>query len=236
LVAWFAHDAAATTTEEDSMTRRTLALLLGMLAASLLAAVPLGASTHTADAAVRKQVTTDYTLLRRSPASYVIGTAYRNWTADVHGGEVSGYRWARVYGDLNTCIWIYSGAVAGSQSIGDSCGAATTMPTSQFTNGQISGGANDGSSVATVAGAGCATWDGAHIIGYGNVRPWQVPASASEALPGQVALGQTVLWRYVTRDGSFVMVRDPRAGGTDGVGLQGWYFMPRGCLPGALPA
>ncbi|WP_328535331.1 hypothetical protein [Streptomyces sp. NBC_00344] len=218
------------------MLRRTQALILGLATAASAAILPMAAGQDsTAQAAVRKQVTTDYTLLRRSPASYVLGTAYRNWTVDVHGDQNNGYRWGRVFGDLNTCLWTYSGALAGDAAADDSCGAATTLPTSMFTNGQIGGSADDGATVATVAGAGCATWDGSHITGYGNVRPWDVPAGASAPVNGQVTIGQTVLWRYVSRDGNWVMVRDPRAGGTDGQGLQGWYFMPRGCLPAVLP-
>ena len=222
------------------MPRRLLALLTGLLAVTAtLVVIPLaggGTLAPQADAALRKNVTSDYTLLRRGPRSYVIGTAYRDWTVDVHGPQDAGYRWARVFGNLNSCLWIYAGAIEGSGATNDSCGAAAVMSTSTFTNGQISSGADDGSSVRTVAGAGCATWDGVHITGYGNVRPWSVPTTATAAIPGRVAIGQTVLWRYVTRDGRFVMMRDPRAGGTDGVGQQGWYFLPRGCLPATLPA
>lgn len=215
------------------MRRGILLLLIGLIATGAPIAAPM--TTPAAEAAVRKTITTDYTLLRRAPSSYVIGTAYRGWTDDVHGDGVDGYRWGRVYGDLNTCLWTYSGAVTGSTPINDSCSGATTYPTSWFTNGQIGGGTDDGAWVATVAGPGCATWDGVHIVGYGNVRPWQVPASPTQALPGVVALGQSVLWRYVSRDGQWVMIHDPNSGQTDGVGLQGWYFMPRGCLPPALP-
>ncbi|QNA77594.1 hypothetical protein C8250_042720 [Streptomyces sp. So13.3] len=215
--------------------RRTQALILGLAAAAAISVGPADTfQQSSAQAAVRKQVTSDYTLLRRAPASYVIGTAYRNWTVDVHGDQNNGYRWGRVYGDLNTCLWTYSGALSGTAPVADSCGAATTMPTSQFTNGQIGGGTSDGASVTTVAGSGCQTWDGAHITGYGNVRPWNVPASASSPVNGQVAIGQTALWRYVSRDGKFVMIRDPRGGSTDGIGQQSWYFIPRGCLPANL--
>lgn len=210
--------------------------MVGPAATAALVAVPIVAGQEpAAEAAVRKQVTSDYTLLRRSPHSYVIGTAYRNWTVDVHGEQNDGYRWGRIYGDLNACLWIYAGAVAGSVSIDDSCGAATTLPTSLFTNGQIGGSTDDGATVATIAGANCRTWDGSHITGYGNVRPWQVPASAGIPVSGQVAIGQSVLWRYVSRDGKWVMIRDPRAGSTDGTGQQGWYFIPRDCLPAHLP-
>lgn len=54
-------------------------------------------------------------------------------------------------------------------------------------------------------------------------------------MPTSVAKGGSVLWRYVSRDGAFVMVRDPAAGSTDGVGIQSWFFVPRDCLPVALP-
>ena len=43
--------------------------------------------------------------------------------------------------------------------------------------------------------------------------------------------GSIVKWRYVSRDGAYVMVRDPSTGATNGVGQQGWYFLPRGCFP-----
>ncbi|MCZ4095237.1 hypothetical protein C8250_002665 [Streptomyces sp. So13.3] len=218
------------------MLRRTQALILGLATTAAVAVVPLVAGQEpSADAAVRKHVTTDYTLLRRAPHSYVIGTAYRNWTVDVHGDQNSGYRWGRIYGDVNSCLWIYSGAVAGDASSGDSCGAATSLPTSTFTNGQIGGSTDDGATVATVAGASCRTWDGSHITGYGNVRPWQATATPSSTVNGRVAIGQTVLWRYVSRDGKWVMIRDQRAGGTDGSGQQSWYFIPRSCLPAHLP-
>ncbi|MFF1836459.1 hypothetical protein ACFVXE_19960 [Streptomyces sp. NPDC058231] len=217
------------------MLRRPKAAILALVSAGAVTAVLATGMAPTADAAVRKHVTTDYTLLRRGPHSYVIGTAYRDWTADVHGDQSGGYRWARVFGDINTCLWIYGGAVEGDAAADVSCGAATTMSTDTFTNGQIGGSADDGASVATVAGAGCATYDGTHITGYGNVRPWQVPATATAPVNGQVAIGQTVLWRYVSRDGKWVMVRDPRAGSTDGSGQQGWYFVPRNCLPVTLP-
>ncbi len=225
------------------MIMRSRRIVLG-LALSLLAAfattflVPVSTSSpaSTAEAALRKSVTTDYTLLRRGPRSYVIGTAYRGWTVDVQGNADSGYRWGRVFGNLNACLWIYEGAVAGSGAATQSCSSTPQiMPTWLFTNGQIGGGSDDGASVATVPGAGCLTYDGVHLIGYGNVRPWQDVTYATALIPTSLTFGATVHWRYVSRDGAYVMVRDPAAGSTDGVGLQPWYFLPRGCLPAALP-
>lgn len=213
---------------------RTL-LALGFAATAAVVAPVATSTAPPAEAALRKSVTTDYTLLRRAPRSYVIGTAYRGWTFDAQGPADAGYRWGRVFGDLNTCLWIFEGAVAGSGATNDSCQAPRVMPVSEFTNGQIGGGEDDGATVATVAGAGCATYDGVHIAGYGNVRPWEDPATPSTPIATSLPVGAPVRWRYVSRDGAFVMVRNPAAGDTDGVGVQGWYFLPRGCLPVTLP-
>ncbi|MDQ3715978.1 MAG: hypothetical protein M3381_08180 [Actinomycetota bacterium] len=220
--------------------RRTIiALVLSLIAAfgtTFLVPVSSSSPMSTAEAALRKSVTSDYTLLRRGPRSYVIGTAYRGWTVDVQGNADSGYRWGRVFGDLNGCLWIYEGAVVGSGPATQSCSSTPQIwPTGLFTNGQIGGGSDDGASVATVAGTGCATYDGVHLLGWGNVRPWQDMTRATAPVPTSLTFGATVRWRYVSRDGAFVMVRDPAAGSTDGVGIQAWYFLPRGCLPATLP-
>lgn len=218
--------------------RTALALVITMIATFAITLVGSTGSTPsaTAEAALRKAVDSDYTLLRRAPRSYVIGTAYRGWTVDVQGPADASYRWGRVFGDLNSCLWIYEGAVTGDGSANQSCSAdPEVMPVSEFTNGQIGGGADDGADVATVAGVGCATYDGVHLVGYGNVRPWQVPTVASAALATTLVAGATVRWRYVSRDGAFVMVRDSAGGSTDGVGLQSWFFLPRDCLPAGLP-
>lgn len=211
-------------------TGTTIATILGVTVIA-----PATSSPPSAAASVRKTVDSDYTLLRRDARSYVIGTAYRDWTFDAHGDALAGYRWGRAFGDLNTCLWIYEDAVSGDGATNDSCPAARVIPVSAFTNGQIGGGADDGAAVATVAGAGCATHDGVHLTGYGNVRPWQVPSAATAPVSTALTVGSTVNWRYVSKDGAYVMVRDPNAGDTDGSGVQPWYFLPRGCLPANLP-
>jgi hypothetical protein len=54
---------------------------------------------------------------------------------------------------------------------------------------------------------------------------------ASSLVRTSLVPGSIVKWRYVSRDGAYVMVRDPSRGSTNGVGQQGWYFLPRGCFP-----
>jgi len=64
------------------------------VAATFAVVAPIATSTAPpAEAALRKSVNTDYTLLRRAPRSYVIGTAYRGWTFDAHGAADAAYRW-----------------------------------------------------------------------------------------------------------------------------------------------
>ncbi len=60
-----------------------------------------------AQAAEQKRVDTDYTLLRRGPHSFVLGTAYDGWTVDVQQDAVESYRWGRVFGDLNECLSVH---------------------------------------------------------------------------------------------------------------------------------
>lgn len=85
----------------------------------------------------------------------MIGTASRDWIFDAQGEADASYQWGRVFGDLNTCLWIYEGAVAGDGSTSQSCSdTPQIMPVSLFINGQIGGGSDDGATVATVAGAG----------------------------------------------------------------------------------
>jgi len=209
----------------------TLTAALGVTLVGPLSSAP----SSTSDAAIRKTVTSDYALLRRAPRSYVLGTAYDGWSFDAQGPAEAGYRWGRVFGDLNVCLWISERALAGDGSATQSCRGAGVIPVAVFTNGQIGGDEDDGADVSTVAGPGCATHDGVHLIGYGNVRPWLVPASASATVATTLVAGDRVRWRYVSRDGAFVMVHDPNGGSTDGDGLQSWFFLPRDCLPVTLP-
>lgn len=217
--------------------------LTGLLAAVLFTAGlavaapvagPADSGGPAAEAAVRKHVDPTYTLLRRSPASYVVGTAYKGWTADIQQSPLRGYRWGRIFGTVNMCLWIYSGAVSGSGAADQSCPTTgRSLSTSVFTNGQIGGGASDGANVKLTSA--CPTWDGRHIYGYGNVLPWLVPTQAHNQQQMKAPIGGTVKWRYVTKDGAYVMIRDSRNGSTDGTGLSPWYFVPRGCLPASLP-
>jgi hypothetical protein len=63
------------------------------------------------------------------------------------------------------------------------------------------------------------------VHGYGNVGPWRVPA-APENPVGIVPDGTHLLWRYVSKDGAWVLVFDP----AQSPGVPNWYFVRRGCV------
>jgi hypothetical protein len=189
-----------------------------------------------ASAAARHHVTT-VTTISYAPNSYVIGNAYPGWTDDMQGpvqfssgpGNPKGtdYRWGFLYGEgFDRCAWINMGEVSGDVGARpDECGSPQEIDTPMFlatyTNGMHNDLAGDGSFTRmNYAGSGCTDRHG-----YGNVDPWKVPAIPAN-VAGTVADGKVLLWRYVSRDGKWVMVRDPVAA----AGGPNWYFVHRGCV------
>lgn len=172
-----------------------------------------------------------------APNSFVIGNAYRGWTIDVQGepqfssgpGNPSGasYRWGFVYGaGFDRCAWIDDGEL-GPATTHDAarCGARQEIDTPYFlatyTNGMHNDLAGDGSPTHMHwAGDGCADRNG-----YGNVMPWRVPATPTNSL-GTIEDGRFLRWRYVSRDGRWVLVRDPAPTKGD----PNWFFVHRGCV------
>ena len=63
--------------------------------------------------------------------------------------------------------------------------------------------------------------------GYGNVDPWKMPAKPANST-GAVPDGRALRWRYVSKDGKWVMVHDPTNDGSKT--LPNWYFVHRGCV------
>jgi hypothetical protein len=178
------------------------------------------------------------TTISYAPNSFVIGNAYPGWTDLVQGaaqfssgpGNPDGvyYRWGYLYGEnFDHCAWINDGAVSATTAHhGDnSCGAPQEIDTPYFlatyTNGIHNQLAGDGSLThMKYDGAGCGDHDG-----YGNVAPWRVPATPANSR-GAVPDGRALRWRYVSRDGDWVLVRDPSAAS----GEPSWYFVHRGCV------
>jgi hypothetical protein len=179
------------------------------------------------------------TTISYAPNSFVIGNAYPGWTDDVQGdpqfssgpGNPDGvsYRWGFLYGEsFDHCAWIANSASSGSTHVDTSaCGAPQQIDTPYFfatyTNGIHNDNPGDGSLTHMhYAGSGCSD-----TSGYGNVEPWKVPATPHNSL-GAIPDGRTLLWRYVSRDGDWVLVRDPA--NTGSATVPNWYFVHRGCV------
>lgn len=203
----------------------TLALAAG-LGLAALAAVPAQAA--------QIETVNEIATISYAPNSYIIGNAYAGWTDVIQGDPEGGgngltYRWGYLYGpQFDSCAWIGSGQSTATQPASNMCGTPQQQDTAYFvstyTNGTVSPGVSDGSPTTRTSATNCGT-------GYGNVEPWRVPATPGS--PRSVASTDTLLWRYVTRDGDWVMVRDtntPPTQGNPGATIPNWFFMPRDCL------
>ncbi|HEY1556731.1 MAG TPA: hypothetical protein VGF94_17970 [Kofleriaceae bacterium] len=173
-----------------------------------------------------------------APNSYVIGNAYPGWTDVIQGdpqvsagpGNEGGasYRWGYLVGEgFDRCAWIENGAVDATTTHhgANDCGAPRQIDTplfmATFTDGIHNHLAGDGSVThMNYDGSGCTT-----KTGYGNVEPWRAPATPHNSL-GAIPDGKELRWRYVTRDGDWVLVRDPAPEPNQ----PNWYFVHRGCV------
>jgi len=177
------------------------------------------------------------TTISYAPNSYVIGNAYPGWTDEVQGdpqfsrgpGNEGGvyYRWGYLFGEnFDHCAWLNNAVIGDAvHEPGARCGSPQQIDTPHFmatyTNGDHNQLPGDGSVTHMhYAGSGCSD-----RRGYGNVAPWRVPATPANPV-GVIPDGKTLRWRYVSRDGEWVLVRDP----TPPANQPNWYFVHRGCV------
>ncbi len=177
------------------------------------------------------------TTISYAPNSFVIGNAYPGWTDEIQGnpqfssgpGNENGasYRWGYLFGEnFDHCAWVDNGALGGGAARpGARCGSPREIDTPYFlatyTNGEHNALPGDGSVTHMhYAGSGCTDQRG-----FGNVAPWRVPATPAN-LVGVIPDGKELRWRYVTRDGAWVLVRDPAPLPDQ----PNWYFVHRGCV------
>jgi hypothetical protein len=215
---------------EDMKTTILLGCAVTLLACS-------GSETGSSDEALAVESVNGITTLSYAPNSFVIGNAYSGWHDAVQGnaqfskgpGNESGvsYRWGMVFGEnFDHCAWINESDVTTDvDHPGALCGTPQEIDTPYFfatyTNGIHNDLAGDGSLTHMhYAGSGCSDTNG-----YGNVEPWRVPATPANSL-GAVTDGKTLLWRYVSKDGNWVLVRDPSPPAES----PNWYFVHRGCV------
>lgn len=212
-------------------------IALAACGASAACAAPTEEDAASTDDALSVQKVSAIATISYAPNSFVIGNAYPGWTDDVQGapqfsrgpGNPNGaaYRWGYLFGEsFDHCAWLDDREVhAVAHASGSRCGKPQEIDTPYFlatyTNGEHNDLAGDGSDTHMhYAGAGCADKNG-----YGNVAPWRVPATPANRV-GQVPDGKLLKWRYVSKDGAWVLVRDPALP----AGQPNWYFVHRGCV------
>jgi hypothetical protein len=216
----------------------SLPLLVGCSSPDAGAAGDPSAAGTAEEAATRDTVVHTLYTISYAPNSYVIGNAYAGWTDLVQGkpqfsrgpGNPDGhsYRWGYIFGEnFDHCGWVSNGVLRAGAATGNRCGAPQQIDTPHFmatyTNGIHNHLAGDGSLThMQYDGAGCSDKNG-----YGNVGPWRVPATPANSL-GQVPNGRTLRWRYVSKDGNWVLVHDGTNNGSKT--LPNWYFVHRGCV------
>jgi hypothetical protein len=217
-----------------AMLRRFAFLVLALSACS---SATEGEDTAASDEALSIDHASRIATISYAPNSFVIGNAYPGWTDEIQGkaqfsrgpGNPNGaaYRWGYIFGEsFDHCAWLDDGALGGGKhESGARCGAPQEIDTPRFlatyTNGEHNALPGDGSDTYMhYAGDGCTD-----VNGYGNVAPWRVPATPTNKV-GAVPNGKLLKWRYVSRDGRWVLVRDP----APRAGEPNWYFVHRGCV------
>ena len=220
---------SATRGRAPGLRRIALGAVGGLCLAAALTAAPGGLAHAAQDETVNEIATISY-----APNSYVIGNAYKGWTDVIQGPAEGGgnglsYRWGYLYGpQFDACAWIGSGQSTATAPANDMCGSPQQQDTPYFiatyTDGTVSPGVSDGSPTTRTGASGCGT-------GYGNVEPWRVPATPGS--PRTVASTDNLLWRYVSKGGGWVMVRDtdtPSTVNNPSATVPNWFFMPADCL------
>ena len=163
---------------------------------------------------------------RRAPGSFAIGNAHNGW--EFYSGISSGgYTYGYVGSPddhIQKCAWI--GVTNLDAPIGayypPPCNlSGTIFPVESFASFINCTACTDAYPVATQAGPTCTDFNM-----YANVLPWRATTVPYDPVL-TFAPGFVVEWRYISKDGRWIMVKIPNR--ADGAGA--WLFIQRGCLP-----
>ena len=161
-----------------------------------------------------------WTILRNAPGSYAIGNGKYGWTFDSTGAPRNNYVLGLVYGDYWDCAWTAVGNVTYKGGPpNDLCISwyNPSPPIENFASLLNCSGCNGGTPVSMVS-------DAQEYANYGQF------SGPYDPLRSQYS-GHCVEWRWISLDGSMVMVKDRSYADNDG----SWVFIPRSALPATLP-
>ncbi len=174
-----------------------------------------------------------YATIANVAGGLAIGNCPDNEEVDVEdygSGGKSGYAYGAYFVNLGACAWVKVSEELSKSKSGNQghCSGGIGFEYGTFYSQINSESAEDGYYV--VNRTACEE--------FANVRPWSSETPTSSAIrtvpayeKGTVSGVPALKWRYVTRNGKWVMVRDTRIEGGSG----NWVFVPRSCLPATLP-
>jgi hypothetical protein len=168
--------------------------------------------------------------LRNQPWGYVIGNctpgvSFDYSRHDTAGDQLDGY----TYGNVDGCGWTNGTMSYLNTGISNTCSTSKSVTTFMSAWDGAGGQTGGGYPVGTKSGASCQEFQ--------NAQPWNTTSGANGTdATGRFigGAGQTtsVNWRYVSKDGNWVMVDDLAA---NAAGHPDWVFVAKGCLASTLP-
>lgn len=211
---------------------------------------PSSDSSGTAARVVRYAIQTpDWVTLRNYPGHYVVANGFNGWGFDAVDPGNTLYRFGFVKGSADSkveaCVYLRTDRTnpTGGTPFFDCSNIADIRPSDfmSFWNGNIAGvncappppdgdGQCDGSP-ATIAinSTSCQSPDG-RVGFYSNVKPWAPNVMQDGRVTARIPNGQSVRYRYVTKDNRFALIRDPNSP----LDNQ-WGFIPSGCIASYSP-
>jgi hypothetical protein len=162
---------------------------------------------------------------------YVVGTAFEGNTFWAQGDPVKGWRWGYLGGEVHFCVWIRNGYLgAGGPHADNKCGAPRSDPPNTPPAGASKvwtspSGADGIDTTLNPAKAAC----GGQTRRFANAQPWAPPVQLVHPMGPPLTAVHRVRVRYLTGDGSVVLVHEGRLGSTGGY-PSNWYFVPAACV------
>jgi hypothetical protein len=160
---------------------------------------------------------TNWSTVRNRASGYQIGLAADGWTLDsVVRNDGNTWRGGWVFGNYQGCGWI----------LNNNIDSKTGTPSNQCPQADVFYPDQGG----FARSFNCTNCNGGHAVllsapanRWTNVQPWLNPTGGPYINLGSRPAGYCVEWRYVTRDGRWVMAKDRSVADIDG----SWAFMER---------
>jgi hypothetical protein len=157
------------------------------------------------------------------PSGYYLGRAGVGWEFDDEQTTAANWHWGRAITQLNMCGWAMPGSMATEVgTTADSCSTTTqdTMSHREDIGMNFNAPAHaTGDGTAIPANTGCALY---YNYFYGS----DFTSNGGHWADSPGYASSSVFYRFTTRDGQAVVVRDP---------VYGWAFLPIGCVDIDIP-